>query len=73
MKLKPIRRKAFETSGFRTIELARGIIEFPDGRHSRYNIRLVAAPGEEGGVSVVVEDINKPANLSTAIKLVRKA
>jgi hypothetical protein len=71
-KTKLIRRRKFETSGFRTIELSRGIVQFPDATQCRFNVRLLADPGEEGGIRLVVEDINKPTGHSKSIKLTRK-
>lgn len=66
-----IPRAAFEDSGWRTIELARGSVEFPDGRHCRFNVRLVAMPGANGDIQLFAEDINRDC-APTVITLKRK-
>jgi hypothetical protein len=69
-----IKRAAFETCGSRSITIAKGLVLWPDGRECRYNVRLVANPGEDGDVILVAEDINRPADRSCkTIKLAKKS
>jgi hypothetical protein len=53
-----INRKRFETCGWRSIELARGMIRWDDGTVNRFNVRLQAMPGTHGDVLLVAEDLN---------------
>lgn len=71
---KPIKipRRKFETSGWRTITIAEGSVVFPNGRNCRFNVRLQAAAGEEGDITLIAEDINRPEGKAKMIKLRRK-
>lgn len=54
-----IPRSRFENEGFRTVELARGSVLFGDKTTCKFNVRLMADPGTEGDIRIIVEDINR--------------
>ena len=72
MKSRRIHRCRFETAGWRTIPLAQGEVLWPDGRKSRFNVRLIALPGSDGEIALVAEDLNRPAAAARSLLLKRR-
>ena len=72
MKARSIHRRKFENSGWRTIPLAQGQVVWPDGRKSRFNVRLMAKPGTEGDIQLIAEDINRTNGGTKTITLSRR-
>lgn len=72
MKSRSIARRRFETAGWRTISLAHGQVVWPDGRKSRFNVRLSAKPGTDGDVELIAEDIGRSNGGCKTITLTRR-
>lgn len=69
-----IQRAAFQSAGFKVIDIASGKVEWPDGKVCRYSIRLQAMPGDEGDIVLIAEDINRKETGANPVRFkLRKA
>ena len=69
-----IPREEFETCGFRCITVAHGSVFFSeDGTQSSYSVRLMAEPGSDGDIWLIVTDLlSNEDTPDKIIKLKRK-